>query len=185
MAAGAGEWVRIGTVRRAWGRHGAVRIGIETDWPERRFAPGARVWIAFPGERPEPVTVRGLLGPDRLALEGVESMADAEALAGFEVYARREELDCPGDELRHLDLEDLEVVDTAGRRVGRVEAVEEGVASDLLRVRLTSGGEALVPLAAAICPEIDLDRGRVVIDPPDGLLDPAEAETIPPGREER
>lgn len=176
------EWVRIGCVRRAWGRHGAVRVGVETDWPERRFAPGTTLWVAGPGEEPRPVTVRERQGDDRLLLEEVESIGAAEALAGAVIYARRGELDAPEDGYRRLDLEGLAVVDRLGRPLGSVEAVEDGVAADLLRVRLTEGAEALVPLAPAICPEIDLAAGRVVVDPPQGLLDPARAETLRPDR---
>ena len=49
---------------------------------------------------------------------------------------------------------------------------------DLLVVRRTDGqeGESLVPFVKAIVPEIDVQSGVVVIDPPPGLLDPAQAQ---------
>jgi 16S rRNA processing protein RimM len=180
MATGADEWVRLGAVRRAWGRRGGLKIRVDTDWPEQRFAPGARLWLAVSDEEPRPVRVRAFAGGDRLELEGVDSIDDAESLAGAVLCARLAELAPPEGELWRPDLEGLEVLDTGGRRIGRVEEVESGVACDLLRVRLADGGEALVPLAPAICREIDQQRGRVVIDPPAGLLDPRQAETASP-----
>jgi 16S rRNA processing protein RimM len=180
MAEQAGEWIRVALVRRAWGRRGGLKIRVETDWPERRLAPGNRIRVDVPGELPRTATVRSLEGGERLELEGVDSIDAASALAGAELLARRDELEPPEDELWRLDLEGLTVLDVQGRRVGTVEAVDDGVASDLLRVRLVEGGEALVPLAPAICREIDPERGQVVIDPPEGLLDPQRAETVRP-----
>jgi 16S rRNA processing protein RimM len=63
------------------------------------------------------------------------------------------------------------VVDTAGVTVGEVAGLEPGPAQDLLVVALAAGGQALVPFVEAIVPEVDLEAGRVVIDPPPGLLE--------------
>ena len=49
-----------------------------------------------------------------------------------------------------------------------------GTAQDLLHIRLTDGREALIPFVEALVPTVDLDAGRVVVDPPHGLLDLAE-----------
>jgi 16S rRNA processing protein RimM len=52
-----------------------------------------------------------------------------------------------------------------------VSRLETGAAQDLLVVRLSSGGEALVPFVEAIVPEVDVEGGRVVLNPPPGLLE--------------
>ena len=57
-----------------------------------------------------------------------------------------------------------------GLQVGEVTALESRPAQDLLVLRLTDGREALVPFVAAIVPEVDIAGGRVVLDPPPGLL---------------
>jgi 16S rRNA processing protein RimM len=58
-----------------------------------------------------------------------------------------------------------------GVEVGEVSALESRPAQDLLVLRLTDGREALVPFVAAIVPEVDIEGGRIVLDPPPGLLD--------------
>jgi 16S rRNA processing protein RimM len=49
--------------------------------------------------------------------------------------------------------------------------LESRPAQDLLVLRLTDGREALVPFVTAIVPQVDITGGRVVLDPPPGLLD--------------
>jgi 16S rRNA processing protein RimM len=71
-----------------------------------------------------------------------------------------------------LDLVDCEVETVDGRPVGRVVGVQETGGTDLLIIAgAAGGGEVLVPLSAAICRLIDTAGKRIVIDPPDGLLD--------------
>ena len=76
----------------------------------------------------------------------------------------------------------LEAVDPSGLRLGRVGAVEEG-GGQVLLVVVTDDGEVLVPFHRALCPELDLDGRRVVIDAPEGLFDPVtwvdELESLP------
>ena len=63
----------------------------------------------------------------------------------------------------------------AGVEVGEVTGLESRPAQDLLVLRLPDGREALIPFVTAIVPEVDIEGGRVVLDPPPGLLDLDEA----------
>ena len=69
------------------------------------------------------------------------------------------------------DLVGLKAVTIAGDEVGEVIALQPRAAQDLLVLRLTDGREVLVPFVTAIVPEVDIEGGRVVLDPPAGLLD--------------
>lgn len=69
------------------------------------------------------------------------------------------------------ELVGLAVVNVAGESVGEVAGLLTRPAQDLLVVTLASGGEALVPFVDEIVPEVDPEAGRIVIDPPAGLLD--------------
>jgi 16S rRNA processing protein RimM len=102
-------------------------------------------------------------------LEGISDRTAAEALVGAELLAPREELGDAG-EGRHLwaDLEGLEVVTAAGEALGRVTGLYETGAVDVLVVK-GARGEKLVPLAPYVA--VDLAARRIVVDPPDGLLD--------------
>lgn len=68
------------------------------------------------------------------------------------------------------DLVDCDVFDTTGAQVGRVSAVIPGDAQDLLELK-TNAGARLVPMVREIVVEIDPGQRRIVIDPPEGLLD--------------
>ena len=61
--------------------------------------------------------------------------------------------------------------------VGAVTEVVHTPAGQLLTVRTAAGRDALVPFVTAIVPEVDVAAGRIVVDPPEGLLDLDRAET--------
>ena len=100
--------------------------------------------------------------------KGVDSISDAEKLAGAEVaipFEQRAAL--AEDEVYESDLIGCEVFDATGRSLGVVTDFEETGGTPLLRV----GEDLLIPFAKSICTNIDLDRKRIVVNPPDGLLD--------------
>jgi 16S rRNA processing protein RimM len=70
----------------------------------------------------------------------------------------------------HHDLVGCDVETRSGQRVGRVTAVEGTTAGSRLVVG-GARGEILIPLAAAICTTIDVAAKRIVVEPPDGLLE--------------
>jgi 16S rRNA processing protein RimM len=102
-------------------------------------------------------------------IEGVADRTAAEALVGSEVLAPREDLGDPG-EGRHFwaDLEGLPVVTVAGDAVGTVTGLYDTGGVDVLVVT-GERGEKLIPLAPYV--EVDRERRRIVVDPPEGLLD--------------
>lgn len=102
-------------------------------------------------------------------VEGISDRTAAERLVGAEVLVPREELGDAG-EGRHLwvDLEGLEVVTAAGEAVGRVTGLYETGGVDVLVVK-GARGEKLVPLAPYVA--VDREGRRIVVDPPEGLLD--------------
>lgn len=105
-------------------------------------------------------------------LSGVTTKEAADALRGTRLFAPREALPAlPDDEFYHADLIGLSAVDTAGAPIGRVSAVLNHGATDLLELRMPGkSAAALVPFTRAIVPTVDLAAGRIVIDPPEGLL---------------
>ncbi|MEM9320310.1 MAG: ribosome maturation factor RimM [Pseudomonadota bacterium] len=105
-------------------------------------------------------------------LTGVRSKEAAEALKGTRLYAPRTALpSLPDDEFYYADLIGLAVVDPGGAALGAVSAVHNHGASDLLEIQRAEGGSLLIPFTRDIVPTVDLAAGRVVVDPPEGLLD--------------
>lgn len=105
-------------------------------------------------------------------LSGVRTKEAADKLKGTRLYAPRDALpSLPDDEFYHTDLIGLEVVDAGGARVGRVKAVQNHGASDLLELDRGPGvASVLVPFTRAVVPTVDLAAGRLIIDPPEGLM---------------
>jgi 16S rRNA processing protein RimM len=71
------------------------------------------------------------------------------------------------DEFYHADLFRLTVLDTGGAMLGRVRAVNDHGAGDILEVATPGGGEILLPFTRSVVPTVDLGAGRIVVDPPD------------------
>jgi 16S rRNA processing protein RimM len=102
----------------------------------------------------------------------VSTKEQADALRGTQLFARRDQLpSLPDDEYYYSDLVGLEVFDTGGTLLGRVKTVLNHGAADLLEV-LAPGAAAtvLVPFTHAVVPTINLEAGRIVADPPEGLF---------------
>jgi 16S rRNA processing protein RimM len=167
----------VGRVVKPHGIHGELVIEPRTDSPEIRFALGARLVAAYRDGRTVPFTVtaaRSHTGRLLVRFEQVPDRNAAEDARGVLLSAGVEdlpEIDDP-DEYYDHQLEGLAVVTTTGEAVGTLREVQHGAAgSDLLVVDKPDGAEALIPFVSAIVPEVDLAAGRVVVDPPEGLLD--------------
>ena len=166
----------VGRIARTHGNRGQVIVDVETDFPELRFRPGAELFIRRRDNVPSPValtltTVRFHRGRPILGFAGVEDMNDAEALAGLELRLPVDRLaPLPAGAFYHHDLVGCEVEKASGERVGVVTAVEGTTGGSRLVVQ-GARGEILIPLAAEICTTIDPASKRIVVDPPDGLLE--------------
>lgn len=100
-------------------------------------------------------------------LSGVETKEQADALRGVTLWADRAALPALGDdEFYHADLIGLEVVDTGGASLGRVRAIHDHGAGDILEIHGQSG-TLLVPFTRAAVPTVDLSARRIVADPPE------------------
>jgi 16S rRNA processing protein RimM len=161
--------VRIGKVVRAIGLEGLVGVA----GSDGALGGLGRVALGRPGEAAPALRKVVAARPQgrvwALRLEGVPDRTAAEGCVGAEVWALREDLGEAG-EGRHFwaDLEGLPVVTKAGEAVGKVTGLLETGGVDVLVVD-GPRGERLVPLAPYV--EVDRKAGRIVVDPPEGLLD--------------
>lgn len=105
-------------------------------------------------------------------VSGVRSKEDADAIKGTRLFADRAALpSLPDDEFYHADLIGLDVVDTGGKSLGKVTAVHNHGAGDLIEVsRPDLATPVLLPFTRASVPTIDLATGRLVADPPEGTF---------------
>ena len=167
----------VGRVARAHGNRGHVIVNLETDFPAERFRVGEILVVGSDGETREIMQVRFHQGRPVIAFKGVETMNDAEALAGAELKVPASTLPpLPADVFYRHDLVGWDVRDIRGAVIGRVTDVE----GSLERSRLViagARGEIQVPLVAGICIRVDPSAGVIEIDPPEGLLDLNAPET--------
>ncbi|MCE2541858.1 MAG: 16S rRNA processing protein RimM [Acidobacteria bacterium] len=173
------EMIVVGRIARAHGNRGQVIVNVETDFPDRRFRPGSTLHAAADGQpqRLEIVAARFHGGRPVLTLEGVDTMDQAEALAGLELRVPESELPVlPPGSFYHHTLTGCAVRTVEGVDVGTVTAVSGSSGAHRLLVRRAgdpdgSTGEIDVPLAAPICVQVDPERRVIVVDPPKGLLE--------------
>lgn len=163
----------VGRIGRPHGIRGELTVQVHTDDPDLRFAAGS-VLATEPAAN-GPLTVsqsRWHSGRLLVRFAGYDDRTSAEDLRGTLLVMDSAEAGptTDPDEFHDYELIGLDVVTVAGEPVGAVEDVlHQG--QDLLVVRTRPGGEILVPFVAPIVPEVDVTAGRMVIDPPPGLLD--------------
>ncbi len=181
------EMALVGRIARAHGNRGQVIVNLETDFPEERFRPGAELFVAR-GGKVEPLRladVRFQRERPVLTIDGVGTMDDAEALAGCELRVPVERLaKLPADTFYRHDLIGCRVETLEGRPVGTVSDVEGDIGGSRL-VIAGARGEILVPLAFEICRTIDPRGKRIVIAPPEGLLELNESRSAEASRSGR
>lgn len=159
-----------GVVVAAHGVKGLVRVKTFTETPATLDAYGALTDAAGAAE----FRLRVVEARDTVAIAHIDGVGDrtaAEKLKGAMLYLRRDALPAPdADEFFHADLIGLGVETIEGERLGVVQALYDYGAGDLIEIALDAGGAPLVlPFTEAAVPEIDLDAGRVRVDPPPGL----------------
>ncbi|MGH8867938.1 MAG: ribosome maturation factor RimM [Actinomycetes bacterium] len=171
--------VVAGRVARAHGLRGEVTVEVRTDDPEKRFASGCVLGTDPAQVGPlEVVQARWHSGRMLVTFAGVASRDAADALRGTLLVVDTDD-DEPllhPDEFLDHELVGLAVFTVGGDQVGAVADVLHLPGQDVLSVRTPSGAEVLVPFVSAIVPEVDVAGGRVVLDPPPGLLDLDRAE---------
>ena len=165
------ERILVGRIARAHGNKGQVIVDPETDFLDERFAAGKTVFVGEGADARTIIAARVHQGRPVIALEGVDTMNDAEALAGAELKVDAAELMAlpQGTYYRH-DLVGCEVIDTEGRLIGEVAAVEGPLEMSRLVINAPHG-EVLIPLVADICVEIDPTAKRIRIAAPEGLIE--------------
>lgn len=165
-----GALICVGALAGAFGVAGEVRLKSFTAAPEdiAHYAP----LTSQDGTRSFDVTLTGQSGNALIAqLSGVATREQADALRGMRLFVPRARLPgLPDDEFYHADLVGLEVRDTGGTVLGRVRAVLNHGATDLLELHSPGRSDTvLLPFTRAVVPTVDLAAGRIVADPPEGL----------------
>jgi 16S rRNA processing protein RimM len=192
MTHSAQTWIVLAHLLRPQGRKGEVLAELFTDFPER-FDSRKRVYLAAPGFEGQPDEARTAevihhwlpVGKNQgrivLHFEGIDSISDAESIAGQDVLIPEEErLPLDDDSVYINELIGCTVYDSEAP-VGIVEDVQfptnpDGTrrleeAAPLLEVRSPEGNEILIPFAKAFLVALDSAHKRIEMTLPEGLIE--------------
>ena len=162
-----GNRVCVAQIGAAHGIHGEVRLWTYTEEPMAvaQYGPletedGTRSF--------EILSLRPAKGHLVARLRGVDDRDAAERLTNTKLFVPRERLPAPDeDEVYNADLIGLTAVDVKGNEIGKITAVHNFGAGDLLEIAPSVGAAMLVPFTEAAVPAIDIKGGRVVVVPPE------------------
>jgi 16S rRNA processing protein RimM len=161
----------MGVVLGAHGIKGAVRIlsyavapeGIAAYGPLEDESGGRRFSLTVVGK------ARGAVLAE---VEGIGDRDAATALKGTKLYVQRSALPAPSDgEFYWDDLVGLRAEIVGGTALGEVVAVHDYGGGPSLEVKRETGAAVVVPFTNRVVPVVDLEAGRLVVDPPEGLLE--------------
>lgn len=181
--------VAIGTIGRAHGLKGEVSFILRTDSPEERLQEGSVLDVDPTGivdesaDLPQQLTVRSSrIQQNRWYVRFAEltDRTAAERMRGADLTLeldRDEEWDEDPDAWYPHELKGLSVQLADGTVLGTVLDLENMPAHDVLIVRSTSGERVMLPFVDELVPEVDLEAGVIIADPPGGLFDPENADS--------
>jgi 16S rRNA processing protein RimM len=164
--------VAVAKVIKPRGIKGEAACEMLTDFPER-FEGLENVTAVLPdGSRRELKIEERWFQQNRLVMKfaGVDSIEDAETLRDAEICVSEQSVVGLGEgEFFDWQLEGCEVETVSGKQLGKVRELMRPGGTEILVV--DGDKEYLIPFAESICTGIDIDNKRIVVDPPEGLLD--------------
>ncbi len=163
------ERVTVGVITGAFGVKGEVRLKSFCANPE-----DIALYTPLRDEAGKEYSLkitRAVKGGFAARIDGIRFKDEADGLRGTKLLARRDQLPAlPDDEFYHADLIGLEVVDTGGAPLGKIAAVLNHGAGDILEIRARGANtQLLVPFTREAVPTVDLSAGRVVVNPPEEI----------------
>jgi 16S rRNA processing protein RimM len=174
----------VARIGRPHGLGGEVSLELRTDIPEERLAIGAILKTDPPSAGPLTVTAtRQQAGLWYARFAETTDRTAAESLRGI-LLVINEDASREADAWYPSELVGLKAERPDGREVGTVVAVDYLPAQDLLVVREPSGAESRIPFVTALVPVVDVAGGKIVVDPPFGLLAGEEVDDVKTDGEE-
>ena len=166
--------VSVAKAVRARGLKGEIVAELLTDFPER-FEELARLIAVAPDGQRKIVELEDFWFQKRsviLKLSGCDSVEAAGEFTGYEFcVSEADRVPLADDEYYDFDLEGCAVQLTTGQNIGIVQSILKTGGTEILVVGKADKTEVLIPLAEAIVVEIDTAAKRIVVDPPEGLLE--------------
>lgn len=167
------SFIAIARIARTRGNRGEVLADLYTDFPDR-FDELEEVWLEYANGRRAVAVLEETWehkGRKVLKFKGIDDISTAETVVGCWVQIPLEQArGLPEGTYFDHDLVGCSVEDTQGRILGTVDEVLKIEGSNLLVVK-SPGREHLIPAVESICIRVSIQEKKIVIDPPEGLMD--------------
>jgi 16S rRNA processing protein RimM len=167
------DLVAVAKIVRSRGLRGELVADVLTDFPERFNELKTVIALLPDGTKRELIIERFWFQKGRIIFKfaGFDSIETAEALRGAEVcIPESEAVELEEDEFFDWELENCEVETVEGEKIGRVKELMRTGGTEILVVA-GAEKEYLIPFAASVCTEVDIENKLIKVDPPEGLLE--------------
>lgn len=169
------EFLNVGKIVNTHGIRGEVRVISQTDFPEERYRKGQRLTLFRENKAPLELTVAGHRKHknfDLLTFEGYPTINDVEPLRDGILKVSKDELsELTENEYYYHEIIGLTVIDEQARELGKIKEILSPGANDVWVVQRKGKKDELIPYIESVVKQIDLDKGEVHIEIPEGLLD--------------
>ena len=169
------EFLNVGKIVNTHGIRGEVRVISQTDFPEERYRKGQRLTQFRENKAPLELTVSGHRKHknfDLLTFEGYPTINDVEPLRDGILKVTKDELgQLAENEYYYHEIIGLTVIDEQARELGKIKEILSPGANDVWVVQRKGKKDALIPYIESVVKQIDLEKGEVSIEIPEGLLD--------------
>lgn len=169
------EFLNVGKIVNTHGIRGEVRVISQTDFPEERYRKGQRLTLFRENKAPLELTVAGHRKHknfDLLTFEGYPTINDVEPLRDGILKVSKDELsELTENEYYYHEIIGLTVIDEQARELGKIKEILSPGANDVWVVQRKGKKDVLIPYIESVVKQIDLDKGEVHIEIPEGLLD--------------
>ncbi|CAM3753050.1 ribosome maturation factor RimM [Alkalicoccus chagannorensis] len=171
------DWLDVGKIVNTHGVRGEVRIISQTDFPERRYAPGSSLSIRMKDGSRRPVEVKSHRPHkqfDLLTFKGYDSITEAEILKESMLQIHKDQLgadELDEGEYYYFQITGLEVWTDQKEYIGKIKEIMSPGANDVWVVQREGQKDLLLPYIDDVVKQIDLERNFVIITPMEGLLD--------------
>ena len=168
----ADDHVVVGVIIGAWGLRGDVKVQAHSDHPDR-FVPGGVVYLE--NERRVILRVHDHKAGYVVGLDAIPDRTSAERLRGKTLTVPASDLpSLEGGTFFYFDIIDMAVRTSDGGDLGRIEEILSAGGNDVYVVR-GAGKEVMIPAAREYVAEVDVERGVMTVELPDGYLDEMRA----------
>jgi 16S rRNA processing protein RimM len=168
------ELVVVARAVRTRGLKGELVADLLTDFPERFAATASLFGVAPGGEIKQLELENHWFQNDRIVLKfaGYDSVESAQTLVGYDFgVPEAERVKLTENEFYDWELEGCSVENQAGATIGKVGEIVRTGGVEILAVKVEGRDDILIPMASGIVVKVDVPGKKIVVDPPDGLLD--------------